>query len=56
MVLKLENISQSREFLPISYPINAQLFNKDKLIQNLEIDNLSDFRPLFSIQKLEHIL
>jgi len=51
MVLKLENISASRNFLPISYPINVQLFNNNKLIQNLEIDNLSNFRPLFSIQK-----
>jgi len=51
LVIRLENISASRNFLPISYPINVQLFNNDKLIQNLEIDNLSDFKSLFSIQK-----
>lgn len=51
LVIRLENISSSRNFLPISYPINVQLFNKDKLIQNLEIDNLTKFKSLFSLQK-----
>ncbi|MDD3145600.1 MAG: hypothetical protein PHV23_05865, partial [Candidatus Gracilibacteria bacterium] len=50
LVIKLDNISKSRKVIGNSYPISLELYNKDKLVEKLSLNDISGFKPLFSLK------
>lgn len=50
LVIKLDNISKNRKIIWNSYPISLELYNKDKLLEKLSLNDISWFKPLFSLK------
>lgn len=43
LIIWLNNFSKSKDILPLKYPINIKLFEKDNVIQDLDIKSRQDF-------------
>lgn len=51
LVIKLDNISKSWEFIKNSYPIKLELYNNNNLIEEVSLNQLSWIKPIYTIKK-----